>query len=249
MKGSSHYYLYDHRSKLFHELKNGFVVGRMEGDLKFPGDDLMSRSHFRFFITGNDLYIEDLRSTNQTRVNTVGIRSSFKRRIQLNDLIECGVQRFTLTHQNKYPPANIEDKTRAKKVYKAKKLEGGGLEAQNSKIFTKLTLVVLDRYRYHALRIKKAFAPDFLNYKNKNAEKPRKKGVQANVPMIAGVVLGLVSIGLLFGTRLVQASRTLAIQHCQGRSETSICQGFIKRGWISISTSLQKPVFENNTKH
>jgi len=45
------------------------VVGREEGDLVLSSDDAVSRRHFRLFFEGEQLWLEDLQSTNGTLVN------------------------------------------------------------------------------------------------------------------------------------------------------------------------------------
>src|SRR3954470_12440664 len=113
------YFIFDNVERKFVRIHDGFIVGRNEGDLQFPSDDVVSRRQCRFTIDANDVYIEDMGSTNRTKINTVPIPSKKKRRIQLNDVIEFGKRRFIFTNQNKHEPSNFEDVKRKVRIYKA----------------------------------------------------------------------------------------------------------------------------------
>src|SRR4051812_5697948 len=119
MKGTVfQYYLFNNHKRTFAEIKDGSICGRYDGEIQYPSDTLMSRKHCRFYVVGNEVYVEDLKATNSTKVNTVPIQPLKRRRIRLNDVIEVGGQRFILTNQTKHAPSNIQDATRIKK-YKA----------------------------------------------------------------------------------------------------------------------------------
>jgi hypothetical protein len=149
------YYIYDNHERRFVRIHDGFLCGRSDGDLQFPKDDIISRRQCRFTIEGNDVYIEDLGSTNRTKVNTVPIVPKKKRRIQLNDVVEFGRRRFILTNQNKHEPANIEDvKKKPKMAYKALRKDDGSLTSHVSRLITVQTMLLLDRRTYQGLRVR-----------------------------------------------------------------------------------------------
>lgn len=133
------------------------MCGRTDGELKFPLDDVVSRQHCRFTITGNDIFVEDLSSTNRTRVNSVPITPSRPRRIKLNDVIEFGTQRFILTNQSKFAPSNTEDDFKAVKLYKAMRGDDGILSSNMPAELTKRTAVLLDRITFQKLKLKETF--------------------------------------------------------------------------------------------
>lgn len=145
-------YLFNNKTEEFHPVEDGFICGR-EGEISFPKDDLMSRRHCQFFIKGNDIYIQDLSSTNRTIVNSVPIMPLKRRRIQLHDVIEAGEQRFVLTHQNRHEPANLND-IATKKIYKALPAKGGYVVDEVSRLVTKRTRVILSAGKFRALRLK-----------------------------------------------------------------------------------------------
>lgn len=100
----SQYYLYDLNQHRFISVYNGFSVGRTEGNENFPTDSLLSRTHFRLSIAGSVISIEDLRSTNKTRVSGVELAANSKRFLREYETIEAGNQRFILCTQNKVAP-------------------------------------------------------------------------------------------------------------------------------------------------
>lgn len=151
------FYLYDNVAKRFVEIHDGFRCGRLDGDLQFADDNAVSRDQCQFFISGNDVYIEDLNSTNQTKINGVPTQSGFKRRLHLYDVIEFGAQRLVLSHQDKFP-AHVQDRINSGKLYKAARLEGGRLTSEISQVFTKKTLLLLDKATFRKLRIEETFS-------------------------------------------------------------------------------------------
>ena len=60
------------------EIKSGDIIGRSEGNHKFPECTKMSRSHCQFIMEGNVAYILDLNSRNGTFVNSVKIEPNKK---------------------------------------------------------------------------------------------------------------------------------------------------------------------------
>jgi hypothetical protein len=153
------YYLYNNGSRSFAEIRDGTVCGRIEGEITYPKDDLISRKHCQFSVVGNEIYIEDFDSTNKTKVNTVPIQSRRKRRIRLNDVIEIGAQRFILTNQNRFAPSNIHDLARPNPVYKALRKDDGSLTQFVTGLITRNTLVRIDRPMYRKLAVRHRFRP------------------------------------------------------------------------------------------
>lgn len=156
-KGSKNrFFLYDNVAKKFVEIHDGFLCGRLEGHLQFTDDKAVSRSQCQFSISGNDVYIEDLNSTNRTKINGVPTQAGHRRRLHLYDVIEFGAQRLVLSHQDKFP-ANVQDRLDSGKLYPAARLEGGRLSSEISKVFTKKTLVLIDKATFRKLKIEEAF--------------------------------------------------------------------------------------------
>lgn len=100
----SQFYLYDLNQHRFISVYDGFSVGRTEANENFPTDSLMSRTHFRLSIAGSVISIEDLRSTNKTRVSGVELAANSKRFLREYETVEAGNQRFVLCTQNKVAP-------------------------------------------------------------------------------------------------------------------------------------------------
>ncbi len=104
-------FLYDMVQCKFHSLLDQLVVGRTEGALTFPKDGLMSRQHFKVHLAGVGVQaaaVEDLGSTNGTRVN--GAKAEAGVRIPIKDctVIEAGDQFFFFTFTQEVPPFTLE---------------------------------------------------------------------------------------------------------------------------------------------
>jgi pSer/pThr/pTyr-binding forkhead associated (FHA) protein len=151
------FFLYNNRSSDFFRLYDGTTIGRTEGEIPFPSDELISKKHCSFFISGNEIYIEDFDSTNKTKVNSVPIQPRRKRRIRLNDVIEVGNQRFILSNQDQKKPGNTQDQQKKKQVYKAVKKSDGSLTPYITKFITKRTLVNVNWTDFQVLKLKHRF--------------------------------------------------------------------------------------------
>lgn len=98
------YYLYDPEEDRFIWIHDGFTIGREDGNLTFPEDELMSRTHCRLHIDEKGVKVEDLGSRNRTRVNTWRIEPMAPHLLSLHDLVGVGNRRFVFTNQNLYKP-------------------------------------------------------------------------------------------------------------------------------------------------
>ena len=148
------FYLYNDRMKTFRLIRDGSVCGRTEGDIQFPEDDLVSLRQLQFTVTGNEVYVEDYNSTNKTRINGVHILPGRKRRIRLNDVIEFGLQRVVMTHQNAHAPGGTPDLQEKIRIFKAAKRNDGSLTMSITQVVTR-TRVHLDRASFRKLRVKR----------------------------------------------------------------------------------------------
>ncbi|MBC7693073.1 MAG: FHA domain-containing protein [Methylotenera sp.] len=148
------FYLYNDRLKTFRLIRDGSVCGRSEGDIQFSEDDLVSQRQLQFTVAGNEVYVEDYNSTNKTRINGVHILPGRKRRIRLNDVIEFGLQRMVMTHQNAHAPGGTPDLQEKIRIFKAAKRNDGSLTMSITKVVTR-TRVHLDRASFRRLRVKR----------------------------------------------------------------------------------------------
>lgn len=78
------------------ELKSGDIIGRSEGNHKFPESTKMSRSHCQFILEGNVAYILDLNSRNGTFVNSVKIEANKKTIMGDGHILMFGDKSFIL---------------------------------------------------------------------------------------------------------------------------------------------------------
>lgn len=158
MRSSQRFFLFHNNSGNFSEIGDGTVCGRVEGELLYPEDALISRRHCRFVISGSEVYIEDFGSKNSTRVNGVPLAPGRRRRLRLHDVIELGAQRLILTNREGYAPQNTQDAAETPRL---------GLEKTDGSITVvtgpfhlvegkrNSTLVHLDRPTYQKLKVRR----------------------------------------------------------------------------------------------
>lgn len=107
------FYLYDAATHRFHELTDGFTVGRESCDVTCPDDDQLAPVHLRVQLGPSGVSIIDVSepssaagsNAGRVRLNTWPIDRNNPRRIHMGDLIGVGNQRFILTNQNLYRPS------------------------------------------------------------------------------------------------------------------------------------------------
>lgn len=98
------YYFYDIVKRRFIELKDGMVLGRSEGDERFPADRLMSGRHCRIHFFDGQVQLEDLNSSNKTLLNGRAIEPGVRLPLKSGALIEMGNQRFEFTESSDATP-------------------------------------------------------------------------------------------------------------------------------------------------
>ncbi|MGZ3684888.1 MAG: FHA domain-containing protein [Bdellovibrionota bacterium] len=72
------------------------VFGRAEVDHNYPNDTRISRRHFRLVPADDSILIEDLGSTNRTKVNGKLLKASTLYKLKSRDLIEFGRQKVRI---------------------------------------------------------------------------------------------------------------------------------------------------------
>ncbi len=65
--------------------KSDMTIGRSVETELYVSDSSLSRSHARFEISGNDIYILDLDSTNKTFVNGAALDAMIRKKLVNND--------------------------------------------------------------------------------------------------------------------------------------------------------------------
>ena len=77
-------------------LDEALIAGRAtSADIHLPDDLEISNKHFRLLRRDNDVFVQDLGSTNGTMVNGVGITSSYK--LENGDVIGVGRSSYRIT--------------------------------------------------------------------------------------------------------------------------------------------------------
>jgi class 3 adenylate cyclase/pSer/pThr/pTyr-binding forkhead associated (FHA) protein len=80
--------------------RSSVVLGRVEGDIKFPDDPLVSRKHARFAVSAESLAVEDLKSA-----NGIFLRLNKPRPLQDGDILLMGRQMFRFVTPRRDAPA------------------------------------------------------------------------------------------------------------------------------------------------
>lgn len=93
------------------DVLDGCVVGRTQGDYRFPDDPRMSGRHGRFTTSSGNIHVEDMNSRNGVIVNGKKIVPETPFRIWPGDMIEMGNHTFCLGRSNQ-APLNASPKTR-----------------------------------------------------------------------------------------------------------------------------------------
>jgi len=179
------YYLYNDTTHEFLELNDGTICGRTEGDLKFGEDALMSRKHCQFSVSNDRIFIEDLKTTNSSKVNGNMIELGRKRRVLINDVIEFGRQRFILTNQNKFAPAHVQDVASAEENrYAGVHKDDGSLTGAMTGLNTQRTLIPVGLKTHLRLKLHRGANRIFDRFKDRKSKSMmRYAGIGAAVIM------------------------------------------------------------------
>jgi pSer/pThr/pTyr-binding forkhead associated (FHA) protein len=89
------YALLDHKSKRTCDISSSVTVGRENTDLVFPALESLSRQHFRILIEEDGAWIEDLGSSNGTRLNKAKLPPHTRQALFNGDSIVAGKAVFT----------------------------------------------------------------------------------------------------------------------------------------------------------
>lgn len=193
------FFLFDNEKRSFREVRHGMICGRTGVDLTCSGDPLVSRRQCGFVIVGSEIYVEAFSSTNPTRVNSVLLVPGRRRRIRLDDVIEFGGQRLTLTYQNRFPPSNVVDPLGRRARYRAVRKEDGSLTSTVTGQGGDRTQVLLDRAQYRRLQVRKALKPVVRPVLEK-LERPSRTRVPLFLFFLS-LVFGLVAAWPVFGAK------------------------------------------------
>lgn len=111
-RSTTGYFLTDEGDLAQYGLFDGAVVGRLQGDHKFPKDPRMSGKHARFILRDNEIYIEDVGARNGVFVNGQRIDANAPVHLSHGDIIELGNHVFCLCQgensQAPRPPAEAD---------------------------------------------------------------------------------------------------------------------------------------------
>lgn len=100
------HHFYDVNRRKLIALKDGMIIGRAEGELRFAGDQLMSGRHCKIHIFDKELLLEDLKSSNKTFINGHVVEPSVRIQLKAGDVIDVGNQRFVYNDRGEVPEAH-----------------------------------------------------------------------------------------------------------------------------------------------
>ncbi|MBI2711811.1 MAG: FHA domain-containing protein [Bdellovibrio sp.] len=86
-------------------LYSGLTFGRTEGNELFPNDPLVSKVHCKIHINGSEISVEDLGSSNRSKVNGKPIPPNGLTPLRIGDSLEIGNQHFVLQKKGAYAPS------------------------------------------------------------------------------------------------------------------------------------------------
>ncbi|MEK6705782.1 MAG: FHA domain-containing protein [Candidatus Poribacteria bacterium] len=116
-------FLFDKKRERFIRVYDCLTFGRSEGQELFQTDPLVSRKHLQFYVVNFEIFIEDLKSTNGTCINSVKIAPFTKKKLKLNDVITFGNQTFVLVNQQEKTKLEISMKSPLKQAAKGNRSE------------------------------------------------------------------------------------------------------------------------------
>ncbi len=88
--------LEDVHSRKRYPISAGTTFGRTEAEHRFPDDALLSRKHFRIWVDGGKILIQDLGSRNRTRVNGTPVATKQPQEVNPGDEITAGKLRLVV---------------------------------------------------------------------------------------------------------------------------------------------------------
>lgn len=109
-------YLLDLSSKEETRVFDELVIGRAECDLVFPEDTMISRRHLRITPTGRGVVVEDLGSTNKTRLNGKLLKPNSRYKLRSRDIVEFGKQKFQVFIGGKLAAEPVNQRTKKEKL-------------------------------------------------------------------------------------------------------------------------------------
>lgn len=92
----SNIYVHDENTKEEIRILGEIVFGRSEGNKNYPDDAKISRKHFRIIPAEDIVLIEDLGSTNKTRVNGKALKPNTLYKLRSRDVIVFGSQKLRI---------------------------------------------------------------------------------------------------------------------------------------------------------
>ena len=101
------FFLYDPSRDRFIAISDGMLFGRTKGEEVFESDSLMSSRHFKIFFHDGKALLEDLNSTNGTRVNGKQVPAGKRAPLAPSDQVEFGNQKMVFTDRQEKPAPRL----------------------------------------------------------------------------------------------------------------------------------------------
>lgn len=91
------FFLVNNQTGKSRKISEELTVGRSIGDLILSDNNFISAEHCKFFIKGENLYVQDLDAKNPVVINGVRLKSCEKYKVRLDDKILIGKVPFSIT--------------------------------------------------------------------------------------------------------------------------------------------------------
>ncbi len=95
-KNTSDYVLQHVNQNRLINIYDGLTFGRTEGNELFSNDPLVSKTHCKIYVQGTHIFVEDVGSSNKTKVNGKNISSNVRISLSVGDKLEIGNQQLIL---------------------------------------------------------------------------------------------------------------------------------------------------------
>lgn len=120
-------YLYHVNDLKYYELNGTLTIGRVSGDILFPGDTRVSSKHAQITVESVDkttmVFVEDLGSKNRTIISRTEIAPHKKTKIRFLALLEIGDQLFVVSETDNINLQILSEMIKAQQAKSIIKLE------------------------------------------------------------------------------------------------------------------------------
>ena len=153
------YCLVDCLTKNIIELHSNFIIGRVEGNFVIEEDDKLSKKHCKITIVNDQVFIQDLNSTNKTFVNSDKLKEK-PQELSQGDIIVVGNQKYIFSEAKKVVELNL---VTVKTISKKSKARPTSKQKDTSDVSSK-TNEYIDSIKDHVAETTKKLEPSLKKF-------------------------------------------------------------------------------------